>query len=180
MKCYNCGKETKVTTSKRYHYTASGLDNIYISGIFVYKCKCGKTMAEIPKVEELHTFIAGKLLQKPSALIGKEIRFLRKRMGLKGVELAKQLGIDKVTVSRWENNTVPIGPANDKLLRLIFLHNYIKELVTNPEIMRRYSKLGFQIAAMHKLGQKRSRRILIPEKDLQKGAETELLLSGVS
>lgn len=35
---------------------------------------------------------------------GEEIRALRDRLGLTQVEFAQQLGVQYVTISRWENN----------------------------------------------------------------------------
>ena len=44
-----------------------------------------------------------------------------KYFALKAIDLAKMLGVDPVTVSRWETGTTPIGSANDKLLRFSVL-----------------------------------------------------------
>jgi putative zinc finger/helix-turn-helix YgiT family protein len=179
MKCNECGKEMKGIKGKPYHYVESGLDNVYLLGVPVYKCTCGETMVEVPNVEELHKAIAAKILQKPSLLRGKEIRFIRKQMKLKAVELTEQLGISEITLSRWENNAESIGPANDKLLRLIFLLRYVKDLDVPLMIMRKYVERATQIATMRQLRQ-RGGRIFISDKDLQRGAGTEPLLSGVS
>ena len=78
-------------------------------------------MAEIPAIERIHQKIAEYLFRKPALLSGEEIRFLRKEMGLKAVELANLLGVSKVTVSRWENSAKPIGILSDRLIRLLYL-----------------------------------------------------------
>lgn len=183
MNCHNCNKNMKATIAKDYHYTMSGLDNVYLSGMSVYKCTCGEIMVEVPNTEELHTLIAGELLRKPDLLKGKEIRFLRKQMKLKSTQLANKLAVTQITCSRWENDKESIGRANDKLLRLTFLHNFINNIIKNrcisPEHMMGYIKLGNDITTMiHKLRSEKS-KIRISEADLQKRTEEELLLTPV-
>jgi len=49
----------------------------------------------------------------------KDIKFLRKALRMNAKVLAESLGVTPETLSRWENDKDPIGPANEKLLRLI-------------------------------------------------------------
>ncbi len=184
MKCYTCGKKMRTLTAKNYHYKLSGLANVYLSGIPMYRCACGKEMVEIPKAEELHTVIAGELLRKSNVLIGEEIKFIRKQMRLKAVELAEQLTITPVTLSRWENDKKPIGKEKDKLLRLLFLNNYynnvIKSNMMSPQIMIRYIQLNNQIARMiHTLRIKRS-AIYISKSNFANRTKEELLLTPIN
>jgi putative zinc finger/helix-turn-helix YgiT family protein len=103
-----------------HHYNASGLDYVYLVGVEICQCQCGESMVGIPAVAKLHARIGWELINKPSLLSGQEIRFLRKNMGFTGKKLAEIMGVDKVTVSRWENNKEGIGKANDRLLRLAY------------------------------------------------------------
>lgn len=50
-----------------------------------------------------------------------DIKFLRKAVNLKGVELAKLLGISAEHLSRCENEGRALSPAADKLIRVIVL-----------------------------------------------------------
>jgi len=120
MKCPRCGKET-VKTKTNYKYVESGLDNVVLSGINVYKCSCGEVMPEIRSVEKLHKLIALAIVKKDSLLSGKEFRFLRKQMMLKGKNIASILGVDPVTVSRWEQSNERIGVSNDRLIRMLYI-----------------------------------------------------------
>lgn len=123
MNCIECNKKM---TSKRevYRYTESGLDNVYLE-TDVHRCaKCKESVVDIPNIYGLHEIVAEGLVKKPYLLKGKEIRFIRKFLHLKAVELAKILGVDKVTVSRWENDAKQISVANDKLIRLIYVQKY--------------------------------------------------------
>ena len=120
MKCLKCNKKMNVKTAK-YHYTESGLDNVYIK-TRIYRCdKCKEVIADIPVMHELHELIAKYLVEKDSLLIGKEIKFLRKEMHFKANELANMLGVTKVTISRWGNDKEKISPYNDKLIRLLYI-----------------------------------------------------------
>ena len=115
MNCPMCGKNP-IHSTERYHYRESGLDNVFVSGVSIYRCKCGEEYVQLPGVDNIHSQIAFALLVKNSLLTGLESRFLRKWLGLKSEELAKALGYTRVTVSRWENE----GPSanTDRILRL--------------------------------------------------------------
>jgi len=63
--------------------------------------------------------IAECIISKPLRLNNKEVRYLRKYIGIKATYLAKKLHVDKSTISRWEAGAEKIGTANDRLLRLI-------------------------------------------------------------
>lgn len=120
MKCLMCGKEA-VRAKANYKYVESGLDNVVLSGVNVYKCSCGEVMPEIKNAEKLHELIALAIIKKFSLLSGKEFRFLRKQMMLKGKNIASILGVDPVTVSRWEQSNAKIGVPNDRLIRMLYL-----------------------------------------------------------
>lgn len=104
-----------------YVYRESGLDNVVLTGITIYKCSCGEKMPEIKNIDGLHKVIANALVKKKTPLSGKEVRFLRKQMGLSAKELAGVLDVTPVTVSRWENESESLGVANDKLIRMLYI-----------------------------------------------------------
>src|SRR5216684_3404397 len=85
-RCESCsGSMTvrKTTKEQPYHYTISGLDNVFLVGIDVEECKeCHIEEPIIPRMRELHQTIAKALLHKDALLTGKEIRFLRKNAGI--------------------------------------------------------------------------------------------------
>lgn len=115
MTCPMCGANTSRSV-EQYHYVESGLDNVFVAGTEVYKCKCGETYVQLPGVENVHGQIATALLHKNSLLTGSEAKFIRKWLGLKSEELARALGYTRVSVSRWENKSVP--ESADRALRL--------------------------------------------------------------
>jgi putative zinc finger/helix-turn-helix YgiT family protein len=117
-KCLRCGEPYKITI-KDYHYLESGLDNLWLCDVEVYRCQCGESAA-IPQPIEIHRAIAKCLLMSQTPLSGKEIRFLRKHMAMKAIEFAKRMGVDKATISRWENGKEnPSDPA-DRAIRLAY------------------------------------------------------------
>jgi putative zinc finger/helix-turn-helix YgiT family protein len=132
MQCPQCGSPGMVEMKGDYRYTESGLKNVVLQGITLHKCrKCGELLPEIPHIKKLHARIALELLYKEGPLIGEEIRFLRKEMRFKAIELAALLGVHKVTVSRWENNEEKIGPSSDRLLRYIYATRRIEEMAAH-------------------------------------------------
>ena len=117
--CPNCKQKGNIHIG-RYHYTESGLRNVWLVGVEIFECDCGERFAFIPCAQELHKLIAEILLKKEDQLSGREIRFLRKHLGLKAKDFAKQIGVRNVTVSRWEQEeTIPPEPI-DRLIRFFY------------------------------------------------------------
>jgi len=120
MKCPSCGKEMK-KVKKNYKYVDSGLNNVILTGIGIYECKCGEEIPEIKNIERINKRIANALVLKTALLSGKEFRFIRKQLGLKEKDIALLLGVDPVSISRWENSNAKIGMSNDKLMRMLYV-----------------------------------------------------------
>ncbi len=75
---------------------------------------------EIPDVGELTNALARAIVQKCSPLTGVEIKFLRKRLGLKASEFGQMMSATPEQVSRWENDHNPPTGATDRLIRLAY------------------------------------------------------------
>ena len=119
MICPNCNSET-VCTKDKHHYIECGLNNVFIDSIDVCKCTCGEKLVIIPAMPELHSQIGIALVKKKALLNGKEIRFLRKNMGLTATKLSKIIGVEIETISRWENGKQAITKPHDRLLKLVY------------------------------------------------------------
>ncbi|MGO9620330.1 MAG: type II TA system antitoxin MqsA family protein [Desulfobaccales bacterium] len=119
MKCPSC-QQMRETHKGGYHYTESGLPNVWLRGVEIFECDCGEKSAFIPCIEELHKLIGKTLIVKEEQLSGSEIRFLRKHMMLKSKDFAKELGVQKVTMSRWENSDSQPSESVDRLIRLVY------------------------------------------------------------
>ena len=135
MVCPECGKKMKKTTGN-YRYKESGMDNVMLLDIPLYICNCGEKMPAIPRILNLHSLIAEEIIKNPKPLTGNEIRFLRKEMGLKANDFAAKLGVNKVTVSRWENDAELISTTGDKLVRSLFILH--KEEVGNRHFQKAF------------------------------------------
>ena len=70
---------------------------------------------------ELNALIGENLIRKDSPLAGNEIRFLRKNMGLTGKRLSEIMGVDNVTISRWERDFQQPAKAHDHFIRLLYI-----------------------------------------------------------
>ena len=144
-KCLKCEGKMEIIRDEIYHYTESGLDNVYLHGIVQYRCEsCGEMAAEIPKIKALHRVIARDIICKREALSGDEVRFLRKEIAMKSKDMAETLAILPETYSRWENGKQSVGPSYDRQLRLIYILNASEEdgKVIHKNIRKMLSKMA--------------------------------------
>ncbi|MFZ0819853.1 MAG: YgiT-type zinc finger protein [Candidatus Acidiferrales bacterium] len=119
--CSNCGKPARKTRGN-YLFRECGLNNIVLKDIEIMKCdSCGNEDPIIARITMVMRTIALALANKPFALCGEEIRYLRKYLGMSGDTFSSFLHTDKSVLSRWENNREPVGPKSDRLIRLVVL-----------------------------------------------------------
>jgi transcriptional regulator with XRE-family HTH domain len=123
MNC-ECGAEMtkRMSTEKDpYHYSFSGIPNVFLRGIAIFHCPvCKSQVPRIPKLEELHRLIAMTLLKKTGRLLGREIRFLRKNIGIPANQIARILGMTPENYSRVENEkNQGLGEPAERLFRLM-------------------------------------------------------------
>ena len=157
MKCPTCNKKMDCKTGK-YQYSESGLDNVYLLGVEVCKCSCGERSVSIPAIMELHRVIGIALVTKDTALTGKEIKFLRKNIGISGKVFAEVIGIDRSTLSRWENDNQVVSKSNDRLIRLVYLNfKGIAHKKIKNQIRDKFKEIKHE--------KKKSFRFTIPVKD---------------
>jgi putative zinc finger/helix-turn-helix YgiT family protein len=146
--CQDCGKSQE-TSRGDYRYLESGLDNVIICDIEMIKCSCGEESALIPGILAVHKAIANCLLEKETQLTGKEIRFLRKEMRLKGRDFANLVSIDNATLSRWENGKTKPSVKADRLIRVLYAIKMkpAKELasITFKSISRGQSEIAIHV-----------------------------------
>jgi len=120
-KCPTCGSEHFVFEKGHHHFLESGLDNVHLTNVAIGTCAdCGEKIVSIPHSKELMRLIGEGILLKPTNLNGAEIRFLRKNLHLKISEFAQLLGVDRVTVSRWEHEHEKPSRSVDRLVRLAY------------------------------------------------------------
>lgn len=119
--CYEAARPKRATARAPYHFTECGLPGVWLSGIRYFECpSCSAQSAEIPAVSQLLALIARALVEKGSKLRGAEIRFLRKRLGKKAVEVSAALGITPETFSKYENDKLEVSDTVDGLVRTLY------------------------------------------------------------
>lgn len=102
-----------------YHYTECGLDNVFIEGMDMVQDHNGEDTVVIPAIGLLHKVIAEGIIQLPTKMSGRELRFLRSEMGMTQTKLAEVLKVTLLTVGRWEREETPIKDAAEMLIRLM-------------------------------------------------------------
>jgi len=103
-----------------YHYTASGLDNVWLqNGYTVKQTPYGQAVAVVD-ADGLHKMLAMRLTKKPGRLNGKEFRFLRNLMCLSQQGLAGMVGVSEQSLSLWER-TGKIPKSGDALIRMLVI-----------------------------------------------------------
>lgn len=102
-----------------FHYTSSGLRNIWLAnGYRIRQTAYGRAVS-IEDVEGLHKAIAKRLITVKPRLSGTEFRFLRKELNLSQAKLAELFGNDPQTVALWEK-TGRIPRWADRMIRLVY------------------------------------------------------------
>ena len=94
---------------KQFHYTACGLDNVWLENGFMVKPSALGEVVSVQDADGLHHLLAMTLVQQPGLLTGKEFRFLRVQLGLSQEALGQLLDFSENAVSLWERkDTVPL------------------------------------------------------------------------
>ena len=107
-----------------YHYTQSGLDNIWlINGFEYHNTPYGKGVS-VEDVEGLHKTIAEALTQKPEQLTGNEFRFLRIGLEMSQKRIGELVGKEPQTIAKWEK-TEKLNQDADFLIRHIYRQTMI-------------------------------------------------------
>jgi DNA-binding transcriptional regulator YiaG len=104
-----------------YHYEESGLDNVVLMGLEACEDDMGEEVVTIRNINGLHRAIVQGIANKPTAISGKELRFVRTELGKTQAELAVALSKDAQTIGRWERGEHPIDSTAETLIRVMAL-----------------------------------------------------------
>ncbi len=119
FECTTCGKFVALER-RSYRYVESGLTNVILQDIEMTDCPhCGNSDLLLPRAGKIHRAIAQALANSPARLTGEQLRFLRTHIGMSGEEFSRYLHTDKTKISKWERGEDRIGPATDRLVRLV-------------------------------------------------------------
>jgi putative zinc finger/helix-turn-helix YgiT family protein len=118
--CSNCGGKAKAVRGI-YRFNVSGLDAVLV-GVQLIRCEaCDNEDPVLPNMDDLMKCLAQAVIEKPWRLSGVEIRFLRKYLGMNGEMFSSFIGVDKTTISKWENCHETVGETSDKMIRALAL-----------------------------------------------------------
>jgi putative transcriptional regulator len=137
-KCPFCGNSNVETrTDQSYHFIESGLSDVYLSNVEISHCPdCKADSVSIPDATQVLSCLGEVIVLSPSLLTGSEVRFLRKNLHVKISDFAKLLGVDRVTLSRWENDQARLTKSADRLIRSI----YLLKATTRDEVRDEFRK----------------------------------------
>ena len=125
--CAECGTPMR-SRREPHRYTITPEWAITIADAEILRCpKCGTWEVVIPKPNALERTIAAEVIRKTSPLAGPEVTFLRRCLGLNGRELARALGIEGETLSRYEHGTLRVQPQVDRLMRMMVAAQFLVE-----------------------------------------------------
>jgi putative zinc finger/helix-turn-helix YgiT family protein len=117
--CPDCEEALQISRQP-HRYTLHRKWAITIADAEVRHCaRCGYFEVAIPRPDALHRTIAAAVIRKGAILSGPELAFLRSELGMTGKTLARTLGVTPESISRWENEAVPLSPTIDHLVRAI-------------------------------------------------------------
>jgi DNA-binding XRE family transcriptional regulator len=115
-----------------YHYTESGLQNVYLqNGYKEIDTPYGKAIS-IDKMDGLHQVIAQGLLEQPF-LSGREFRFLRVELGMTQREIGEFIGVSAQSVALYEKSA-RVQKRADQMIRAIYKNvpaRQIREVLDN-------------------------------------------------
>ena len=126
---------TEMPVCEPLHYTACGLDTIYLASGYQKREIGGETYISVRDVEELHKAIALALVTGRKVLSGAGVRFLRKDLDLTQRGLGELMGISDQSVARYEKGAPLDGPG-DGLLRALVMETAGGKMRLRQELER--------------------------------------------
>ena len=117
--CPICESKATVRTIRRYHYTQSGLNTVYLmDSVMQIHCPLHGKLIHIPGEQQVLQVLALVLLAKPSLLLPEELLYLRKSCGLTQSVMAKLLGLrGHATVAERESGKSKVTVESDFFFR---------------------------------------------------------------
>lgn len=119
----------------KYHYTESGLSNVYIEGLEFPVDDDGDEVIYIPFIAALHTEILRGIVLQKGTMNSEQIRFVRTELGMTQSDLGGLLGVTGLTVGRWERGENPMDKSNETLLRKLAVENLLEAFDAKVEVL---------------------------------------------
>ena len=130
---------------KPFHYKMSGLDNVWLlNGFREEQTPYGRGI-RVEDADGLNRVLAHAIVSDKASMNPKELRFVRKLMGLSQNGLSRLLGCSDQRIARWENGKTQIDPTAERLTRMI-VREWLGE---NCALMATLGELADMDEALH-------------------------------
>ncbi|MCO4320810.1 helix-turn-helix domain-containing protein [Aliidiomarina quisquiliarum] len=129
-----------------YHYTASGLDNVFLkNGYSIKETPSGQTTS-IKNIDGLHKIIARDLVTHEYPLTGKEFCFLRIELNLSQKALGTLFEKSDQAIALWEKGTSKIPALADKAIRDLYMESIGESHIAN--LLERFSQVDRRVCEL--------------------------------
>lgn len=109
-----------------YHYTESGLSNVYLKNGFTVEEIDGEEYTSIDDMNGLHRTIAQAVVDSRKPLTREEFKFLRIELNVSQKMLGTRFGVDEQTIARYEKGQTKIPRTTDAALRTLYMESQEK------------------------------------------------------
>lgn len=109
-----------------YHYTESGLSNVYLKNGFTVEKIDGEEYTSIDDMNGLHRAIAQAVVDSSKPLTHEEFKFLRIELNVSQKMLGTRFGVDEQTIARYEKGLTKIPRTTDAALRALYMESQEK------------------------------------------------------
>ena len=135
-KCMECGSEMQRYIKPEHVEDLGGIVVCIRNAVLVERClECGDEESTIPNMKGLVCAAALARALIPVLLSGKEIKFIRRALGMTQKVFANKMEVKIETVSRWENDVPGRGGCAEKTLRYAvcaLLHEHAPAIDYDP------------------------------------------------
>ena len=140
-----------------YHYTESGLSNVYLINGFAVEEIDGETFSSIDDMEGLHRAIAEAVVDSKKPLTSEEFKFLRIELNVSQKILANRFGVSDQTIARYEKGESEIPRTTDAALRALYMESqdknnpvsYFLDLLSDAEATDAADKILLEVRQQH-------------------------------
>jgi len=105
-----------------YHYTESGLSNIYLSNGYNVEMIDGEEYTSVDDMNGLHKAIARGIVESKGSLTNAEFKFLRVELNISQKALGEKFDVSEQTIARYEKK-IKIPRVTDVALRSLYMES---------------------------------------------------------
>lgn len=109
-----------------YHYTESGLSNVFLKNGVTVEIVDGEEYTSIDDINGLNSAIAQAIVNNNKPLANDEFKFLRIELNISQKILATRFGVDEQTIARYEKGQTKIPRTTDAALRALYMESQEK------------------------------------------------------